>query len=262
MRRPVQSRHEGNEGSEVSKARAVTRGQAGGSGGHEARGRAASSAGTSAGTSADELLAPALLDIVRQIPNARVGRSAHPRAEARRLARHAASKAALTAGALALPAGPLGWLTLLPELRSVWRIQAQLVADIAALHGRKGLLTKEHLLYCLFSHGSARQAFNDLVVRVGGRFVVRPATAKALAFVARQVAVRVAQRLAGQGAARWLPVAGAVGIGAYAWHETSRVADAAIELFEMELLPAPDAEDATPAGPAAVQHTGPPRLPR
>lgn len=129
----------------MNKARAVTRGQAGGSGGNEARGRAAASAGTSA----DELLAPALLDIVGQIPNARVGRSAHPRAEARRLARHAASKAALTAGVLALPAGPLGWLTLLPELRSVWHIQAQPVADIASLHGRKGLLTKEHLLYCL-----------------------------------------------------------------------------------------------------------------
>jgi len=208
---------------------------------------------------AGDLLAPALLDVVRQIPNARVGRSAQPRDEARRLARRAAAKAALAAGALALPTGPLGWLTLLPELRSVWRVQVQLVADVAALYGRKSHLTKEQVLYCLFSHGSARRAFQDLVVRVGGRFFARPATAQALRFVARQVAVRVAQRMVGQGAARWLPVAGAVGIGAYAWHETTRVANNAIELFEAGVLPAPPDEETTAGAEAGAVA---PRVPR
>lgn len=207
-------------------------------------------------TPADEWLAPALLDVVREIPNAHTRRSAAPEADARRLARRAAAKAAVAAGALALPSGPLGWLTLLPELRSVWRIQAQLVADIAALYGKKTHLTQAQMLYCLFGHGSA-QIFRDLVVRAGGRFLVRPATAQALRFVARKVAVRVAQRLLGQGAARWLPVAGAVGVGAYAWHETTRVAATAIELFAAEVLPAPADEV-----PADVVDAPAPRLPR
>lgn len=225
---------------------------------------ASGTAGTA--DAAADRLSPLLLDIVRDIPKAHVRRSARPEAEARRLARRAAGKAAFAAGALALPSGPLGWLTLLPELRSVWRIQVQLVADIAALYGRKSHLTHEQVLYCLFAHdGSVRQALRDLLVQVGGRVLVQPATTRALKFVARKVAVRVAQRLLGQGAARWLPVAGAVGVGAYAWHETSRVAANAIALFAAEGVPAPRVEVAADDEPAAdpeAPASNAPRLPR
>lgn len=179
---------------------------------------------------ATDALSPALAGIVRKIPPARVRRSARPEEDARRLARKAALKAALAAGSLALPTGPLGWLTLLPELRSVWKIQVQLVADIAALYGRKSELTQEQVLYCLFQH-SALHAFRDLVVRVGDRFLVRRASALVLQHVVRKLALRITQRIVGKGLARWLPVAGAVGVGAYAYHETSRIAETAVELF-------------------------------
>ncbi len=179
-------------------------------------------------------LSPMLVDIVRKIPSARVRRSAQPDEDARRLARKAALKAALAAGSLALPTGPLGWLTLLPELRSVWTIQVQLVADIAALYGKKSALTQEQVLYCLFRHNSL-QAFRDLVVRVGDRFLVGKASAEVLLHLARRLALRLSQRLAGKALARWLPVAGAVGVGAYAFHETSRIGETAIELFSAEI---------------------------
>jgi hypothetical protein len=183
---------------------------------------------------AADRLSPVLVSIVRQIPTGRVRRSANPGEDARRLARKAALKSALAAGTLALPTGPLGWLTLLPELRSVWRIQVQLVADIAALYGKKSGLTQEQVLYCLFRH-SALQAFRDLVVRIGDRFMVRQASAQILQHLARKLALRITQRVVGKGLARWLPVAGAVGVGAYAYHETSRIAETAIELFSAEI---------------------------
>jgi len=56
------------------------------------------------------------------------------------------------AGTLALPPGPLGWMTILPEMVGVWKIQAQMVADIAALYGKTATLTQEQMLYCLFKH--------------------------------------------------------------------------------------------------------------
>jgi EcsC protein family len=177
-----------------------------------------------------DAFAPAVLDAVARIPAARVRRSAEPADAARRLARTAALKAAATAGALALPTGPLGWLTLLPEMRSVWKIQAQLVADIAALHGRKSELTKEQMLYCLFRHDAAH-ALRDVVVRVGERFVIRPPSSRLMQRLVREIALQLTQRVLGKGVARWLPVAGAVGVGAYAYHETQRVAAAALELF-------------------------------
>ncbi|MBL8346392.1 MAG: EcsC family protein [Rubrivivax sp.] len=184
---------------------------------------------------ATDLLSPALVDLVSRIPTARVRRSARPEEEAQHLARKAALKAALTAGSLALPTGPLGWLTLLPELRAVWRIQIQLVADIAALYGKKSGLTQEQVLYCLFKH-SALHALRDLVARVGERFVVRKASAQLIQHIARRLALRLTQRVVGKGVARWLPVAGAVGVGAYAYHETSRIARTAVELFSAEIV--------------------------
>ena len=194
------------------------------------------------GAAADRL-SPVLLDIVRKVPKARVRRSATPDDDARHLARKAALKAGLAAGSLALPTGPLGWLTLLPELRSVWKIQVQLISDIAALYGKKSGLNEQQVLYCLFRH-DAVQAFRDLVVHVGDRFLVRPASAQLMQHVIRKLALRLTQRVVGKGLARWLPVAGAVGVGAYAYHETSRIAGTAIELFRHEI------EFETPADPA------------
>ena len=60
--------------------------------------------------------------------------------------------------------------------------------------------------------------------------------------------MRVAQRSAGSGIARWLPVVGAVGVGAYAFYDTSQVAGTAIELFEkgVVLVPAEQLQNLLP----------------
>lgn len=181
-----------------------------------------------------DALAPALLKAVARIPNARQRRSPQPEADAQRLGKRAALKAAAIAGALALPAGPLGWLTLLPEMRAVWKVQVQLVADIAALYGRKSTLTQEQVLLCLFRRDAAAGALRDLVTRAGERFVVRRPAPALVRMVAAKLAARLARNLLGKGAARWLPVAGAVGLSAYAYRETAQVAEAAVELFGAE----------------------------
>ncbi len=184
---------------------------------------------------ATDRLAPLVLAAVGEIPKARTRRVHDPDAAAQDLAQKAALKAALVAGALALPTGPLGWLTLLPELRSVWRIQVQLVADIAALYGRKTGLDEAKILYCLFRHNGVR-ALQDLLVRVGDRAAVGPVPARVLQLAARKAAASLARRLAGRGVSRWLPVAGAVGLGAYAYFETARVGATAREMFAAEVV--------------------------
>lgn len=172
----------------------------------------------------------AILDFVSQIPASQVDSSHRPDAEARRLAQHAAQRAALAAGSLALPPGPLGWLTVLPELVTIWRIQAQLVSDIAAAYGKHAALGREQMLWCLFRH-TAAQAFRDLVIRMGDRLLFRRMSAAVAQQVAQRIGVRLSQRVIGKGAARWLPVIGAVGVGAYAYYDTRQVARTAIDLF-------------------------------
>ncbi|MDW2983037.1 MAG: hypothetical protein WBG81_01770 [Rhodanobacter sp.] len=173
----------------------------------------------------------AILDFVSQVPDSEVGNSQAPADEARRLANRAARHAALAAGSLALPPGPLGWLTLLPEMVAIWKIQAQMVSDIAAAYGRHASLGREQMMWCLFRH-TAAQAFRDLVVRMGDRLVFQRMSWGVAERVARQIGIKLTQRTLGKGASRWLPVIGALGVGAYAYYDTGQVAGTAIEMFE------------------------------
>lgn len=176
----------------------------------------------------------AILDFVSRVPDSGFAASADPAAAARQLSARAAQRAAVTAGSLALPPGPLGWLTLLPELIAIWKLQGQMVSDIAAAYGRHATLGREQMMWCLFRH-TAAQAFRDLVVRMGDRLVFQRMSQSIARRVAGQIGARLTQRTLGKGLSRWLPVVGAVGVGAYAYYDTMQVARTAISMFEGEL---------------------------
>lgn len=185
----------------------------------------------------------AILDFVSQVPDSKIGSSDDPTEEARRLVNRAAQRAALTAGSLALPPGPLGWLTLLPELIAIWKIQGQMVSDIAAAYGRHATLGREQMLWCLFRH-TAAQAFRDLVVQLGDRLVFRRMSHGVAQRVAKQIGVKLTRRTLSDGLSRWLPVIGAIGVGAYAYYDTAQVARTAIALFSGEVVTEDDGHSA------------------
>lgn len=188
----------------------------------------------------------AILGFVAAIPETDEAKASEPADRARSIARMAAIKAAGTSATLALPPGPLGLVTILPDVVAIWKIQAKMVADIAAAFGKRELLTQEQMLYCLFRHAAA-DAVQRLVVRAGGRVRVRKATLGMLQSAARRIAVRLMQRLLGRAVSRWIPVVGALGVGGYAYYDTGQVAATAIELFKSKI------EIVDPTGPAAVR---------
>jgi hypothetical protein len=188
-------------------------------------------------------IAEAILDFVGKVPKPEEHKSPTPSQRARTVANAAAAKAALAAGTLALPPGPLGWLTILPELVTVWKIQAQMVADIAAVYGKRSALSREQMLYCLFRHLAA-QAVRDLVVRVGERFLIRRPALHVLQLIAQKIGMRISQRAITKGFTRWLPVVGALGVSAYSYYDTGQVAATAIELFEQDIEIEPKPNDA------------------
>jgi hypothetical protein len=178
----------------------------------------------------------ALENIVSGVPPAREGAVAQPAAVARMLARKAA---AALSGTLALPPGLLGMLTVLPDLLAIWRIQAQMVADIAGLYGRDLQLTRAHMVYCLFRH-AATQFTRDVAVRTGERLLVRQLSGSALRSVLSSVGITVTQRIAGTAASRWVPVLGAAAVAGYAYYDTLQVAKTAVKLLESPALSEPD----------------------
>lgn len=177
----------------------------------------------------------AVLDLVLHIPASREQVVERAELRARTLGRKAARQASLMAASLALPPGLLSWLTILPELITVWRLQAQLVSDIAAIYGKTAVLGREQMLYCLFKHVSA-QLFRDVLVRVGERLVMQQLSQAFFQSTARTLGVKVTQRVLGNGATRLVPLIGAVGVGAYAYFDTTQVAKTAIELFSKDIV--------------------------
>lgn len=201
-----------------------------------------------------------LLDLLSNVPKTSEVRDGNPDVRVRALTAAAANKAALAAGTLALPPGPLGWLTIIPELIAIWRIQAQLVADLSGVYGVNARLNREQMMYCLFRHAAA-QAVRDLVVQVGGRLISQDVPLRVIERVAQAVGFRVTKRLVGGGISRWLPLIGAVGVGAYAWYDTRQVGRTAIRLFGggpttvdavLAAMDEEDARTAIPSEPAGV----------
>ena len=192
--------------------------------------------------SAKAQIADAIMDVVVYIPPSQEPAVEHPADRAQAVARIAARKASLMAGTLALPLGPLGWLTVLPELIGVWKLQAQMVSDIASVYGKQQSLGREQMLYCLFKQVSA-QLMRDVVVRVGERALVRSTSVQVLQSIAQVLGVQITKSVISKSASRFVPLIGAVGVGAYAYFDTLQVAKNAAELFERDLVF--DPQDAT-----------------
>jgi hypothetical protein len=172
----------------------------------------------------------AIENAVSHVPASRQRAVQQPALAARKLAHKAARRAAALSGTLALPPGALGMLTVIPDLIAIWRLQAQMVADIAGLYGRDLQLTRTHMVYCLFRH-AATQLARDVVVRTGQRLVFRQLSAGAMRSVLAGVGLNVTQRIAGTAASRWVPLVGAAAVAGYAYFDTMQVAKTAIGLL-------------------------------
>ena len=200
------------------------------------------------GSSAPAAVTGVIERVIAEVPAPRVQPSDDPDAAADKVARNAARQAAMLSGSLALPPGPLGMLTVLPDLYLIWKIQRQMIADIFALHGRTAELTATHMLYCLFRH-MASHVLRDVAVRAGERAIVRQLSSTALSNVLNSLGITVAKRIVGTSASRWIPLAGAAAVGAYAYWDTLQVAKTARRVLADAPEPAfPFADSASASG--------------
>lgn len=165
-----------------------------------------------------------MLDLLTYIPSPKTQST-----DFKFLIKVASLKAAGVSGTLSLPAGALAIATLLPDLVAVWKIQAQLVADIAQSKGNYKNLNRETLLYCLF--GPNQSAADDLVVRIGERFIVRRSSQKVFESFLGKIGLRVGRSLLGDRIARWIPFLGAAVIARYSFKDTEKVGLRAEEFF-------------------------------
>jgi hypothetical protein len=175
-----------------------------------------------------------LLDLLTQVPASSYEKSPTPVLAAQKIIEKSAWMAGGISGALAVPPGPLGLLTVLPDLVAIWKIQAQMVADVAAVYGKSSFLSREALVYCLFKEGAA-QLLRDIIVRAGDRIVLRRTSVRVFENLVEKLSIRVGKRIFGRSISRWIPIAGAVAVGWYSRYDTQHVGYAAMDFFSQQL---------------------------
>jgi hypothetical protein len=187
-------------------------------------------AGRNSGSARQRSVVDALERVIADVPVPSTHPADRPHDDAASIARRAARRAAVLSGSLALPPGPLAFATLLPDLYLIWQTQRQMVSDMFGVYGLGAELTRTHMLYCLFRH-AASHVLRDVAVRSGQRLVVRQLSGSVLKGTLGEVGVTVSQRLVGNAAGRWIPLAGAAAVGAYAYWDTMQVAGTARRLL-------------------------------
>ena len=171
-----------------------------------------------------------IFDLITNIPESIYVSSLDPDSRVKLITQRASFKAATVSTTLSIPAGFTGVLTAIPDIAAIWRIQAQLVADIAATYGKIALLSREAMVWCLFRH-SAAQLLRDVAVRTGSRVVVQKLSTTALKKVIEKVGLKISSTFLSKSLLRAIPAIGAIGNGAYAYYDTTEVGKTAAAYF-------------------------------
>jgi hypothetical protein len=172
-----------------------------------------------------------LFDLVTAIPESLVSPTENPEIKIKTLIKKASVKTGVLSATLAIPAGSVGVLTIIPDLTAIWRIQAQLVADIAASYGQIAVLSREAMVWCLFRH-TASQLVRDVAVRTGSRIIMQKVSVSALRALLQKIGIQASSKLLGRALFRAIPALGAIGSGAYAYYDTQEVGKIAQAYFK------------------------------
>ena len=181
--------------------------------------------------SIQELFNSIVFNLITDIPDSLLCPNNDPDKRAEVLIKQAALKAATVSTSLSIPAGFTGVLTSIPDIAAVWRIQAQLVSDIACTYGKFAMLSREAMVWCLFRH-SAASLLRDVAVRTGSRIVVQKLSLTALQKLLQKIGVKISANFLGRIALRAIPAIGAVGNGAYTYFDTTEVGKTAMAYFK------------------------------
>jgi hypothetical protein len=176
-----------------------------------------------------EINCSGLMELTDDIPpSADKGRTALLRA--RELVAGASFRAADISKLLALQPESMGSSILLNDLAAIWRVQAQLVADIGTVFGKSGKLSEESVISCLLRHAAAQFA-REVVTGIGEKLLVHRRSQQPSQSAGSEIVPRGAR----QRSSRLLPIMGAIAVAAYAYYDTNRLGQEAIDFFIKEI---------------------------
>ncbi len=142
-------------------------------------------------------------------------------------------KAGLLSAGLSIPTGPLGLITLMPDLTGVWNIQSHMDSDLASAFGERSWLNREQMLFFLFRH-SVSHLVGDVITKSGERYLVQKLSQKAFDNIVERLALRISSNLTVRATKIAFPLIGAAFLGAYSYVDTLQVGVTAKKFFSLK----------------------------
>lgn len=149
------------------------------------------------------------------------------------IASYANFNGVIATGANLVP-GPLGALTIVPELTAVIRNQIQMIYDIGVALGKETHLTGD-LLLSIFYTVTGGGAIGLAVVR-GGRLLVKRASLRIIQRIVIWLGGKITQRALRALLARWVPIVGSAAMGIWTRQSTVSMGKQAAKLLAHEII--------------------------
>ncbi len=186
----------------------------------------------------ERVLLRAIFRTLAEIPDSHEPEASDPDKASDKIIRRSCKKAGLLSAALSLPTGPLGLITLMPDLTGVWKIQSQMVSDIASAYGERNRLDREQMLFFLFRH-SVSHLVGEAITKSGERYIVRKLSERTYCNIVEKLSLRIGSNLTLRATKIAFPLIGSAFLGMYSYRDTLQVGATTKRFFSMKNEPTP-----------------------
>lgn len=133
-----------------------------------------------------------------------------------------------------LPPGPIGMITIIPELIALTKIQINLVYKIAKYYEKEQKVTPTIILHILATAMGIVLGRN-LLRKMGTRIIVKALSSRAIQKVAQKLGMTIATRVIARIGGRWIPIVTAPIFAYFSKSQTRRIGEAAIAVFSDDI---------------------------
>lgn len=132
--------------------------------------------------------------------------------------------------AAAIPPGPFGLVTILPEIVAVTKIQMNLIYRIAKYHQQVGKVNRT-LVLLIFGNALGFAVGSEFLKKVGSRLLVESAGTQGVRNIALRIGKQITRRILPKTVARWVPIVLAPIFGAFSKSLTTKIGQEADKIF-------------------------------
>lgn len=154
-------------------------------------------------------------------------------------------KSAAISFAASLPAGFLGWATILPEIALTTKMQINMIYSLAKYYN-KNIKVDTNIISIIFAEALGLDMVKNFVMRTGGKIIISDLIKNGIKMITERISVTIMKRIARKLPARWIPLVMSPIYALWAYSSTKLIGKFAVNFLTKEIeyqIPADNCED-------------------